>query len=249
VSRVINKLETQLGLSLPLNFSRGQMFKYLTVGSNFVVEKQYGRDNIDSGLINFNYVHNYIAWSQYLQQARQDIFPKFGYAVSLQDRRAVTNIHGYQAIASASVYLPGMFQTHSIVLSGSAQQRDTANILFSNSFANARGYPDYYFSRMWKAGVNYHFPIICPDWGFGNLLYFLRVRGNIFYDFERVYSNNKQVSRDLRSAGGELYLDTKWWNEYPLTFGFRVSHLLDRPPGGVTQRNVFEVLVPIVIPQ
>ncbi|HEY0433845.1 MAG TPA: hypothetical protein VGC95_08235, partial [Chitinophagaceae bacterium] len=64
-----------------------------------------------------------------------------------------------------------------------------------------------------------------------------------------VYSNNKQVSRDLRSAGGELYLDTKWWNEYPLTFGFRVSHLLDRPPGGVTQRNVFEVLVPMVIPQ
>jgi hypothetical protein len=123
------------------------------------------------------------------------------------------------------------------------------NILFSNRFVNARGYNDYYLSRMWRLSANYHFPILYPDWGFANILYFSRIRGNAFYDFEKVYSKNKLVTRDLRSVGGELYFDTKWWNEYPLTFGVRFSHLLDNELAGETQRNVFEVLIPIVIPQ
>jgi hypothetical protein len=34
---------------------------------------------------------------------------------------------------------------------------------------------------------NYHLPLLYPDWGFGNIVYFLRVRGNAFYDFTKVY--------------------------------------------------------------
>ncbi|MEI9946393.1 MAG: hypothetical protein WDN26_19505 [Chitinophagaceae bacterium] len=73
-------------------------------------------------------------------------------------------------------------------------------------------------------------PLLIPDWGFGNILYLQRIRGNIFYDMQRLYSNKKDNSLDLHSFGGELYVDTKWWNQYPLTFGFRVSHLLDDDP-------------------
>ena len=102
---------------------------------------------------------------------------------------------------------------------------------------------------MWRLSANYHFPIVYLDWGFANILYVQRIRGNAFFDFERVYSKNKAVTRDLRSVGGELYFDTKWWNEYPLTFGVRFSHLLDNELNGSTQKNVFGILVPIVIPR
>jgi hypothetical protein len=247
----INKLESRIGLNLPLNFTSGRTYKFLNVGTNYVFEQQYFKgaykDSISN--TNFSYLHHFISWSQYIQQAVQHIYPRLGYSILLQDRHAITTYNSYQFIGSATIYLPGFFSTHSIMLSGSFQQRDTTNILFSNSFVNSRGYNDYYLSRMWRLSANYHFPIVYPDWGFGNIIYFQRIRGNAFFDFEKVYSNDKTRTRYLRSIGGEIYFDTKWWNEYPLTFGIRLSHLLNNELSGSTQKNVFEILVPIVIPQ
>jgi hypothetical protein len=143
--------------------------------------------------------------------------------------------------------LPGLLVTHSLVLGGAFQQRDTAHLLFSNAFAGARGYLDYYFSRMWRVSANYHFPIAYPDWGFANIVYFQRIRGNLFYDFSKVYSADKTASRQLRSTGAELYVDTRWWNEYPLSFGIRYSHLLDSELTGLPRRNVVEIILPVSI--
>jgi hypothetical protein len=247
----IDKLETRIGLSLPLDFTRGRSFKDLNIGTNYVFEQQIFKGIYKNvfGNVNFSYLHHYLSWSQSIQKAAQHIYPHLGYAFSLNHRYAISLYDSYQFIGSASIYLPGFFSTHNIILNGSFQQRDTTNILFSNRFVNARGYNDYYLSRMWRLGANYHFPILLPDWGFANIVYFQRIRGNAFFDFERVYSKDKTVTRDLRSVGGELYFDTRWWNEYPLTFGVRYSHLLDTELSGATQKNVFEILVPIVIPR
>jgi hypothetical protein len=247
----INKLETRIGLSLPLDFTRGRSYKNLLIGTNYIFEQQIFKDSFKTtyGNVNFSYLHHYLSWSQQIQQAAQHIYPRLGYSFSLNHRHAITLYNSYQFIGNASVYLPGFFSTHSVIFGGSFQQRDTTNILFSNRFAGARGYNEYYLSRMWRLSANYHFPIVYPDWGFANLLYFQRIRGNAFFDFARVYSKDKTVTRDLRSVGGELYFDTKWWNEYPLTFGVRYSHLLDDELAGPTQKNVFEILVPIVIPR
>ena len=244
----INKLEARVGLNFPFDFTNGRTIKILNVGTNYVhqVQNFKGADSLDN---HFGYLHHYLSWSHYTPQAVQHIYPRLGYSVSMNYRYAISLYNSYQFITNAFIYLPGFFPTHSIVLNGSFQQRDTTNIIFSNSFANARGYDDYYLSRMWRASVNYHFPIVYPDWGFGNILYFQRIRGNAFYDFEKVYSRDKTSTQDLRSVGGEIYLDTKWWNEYPLTFGFRISHLLDTNVTGSSQQNVFEILIPIVIPQ
>ena len=244
----INKLEARVGLNFPFDFTNGRTIKILNVGTNYVhqVQNFKGADSLDN---HFGYLHHYLSWSHYTPQAVQHIYPRLGYSVSMNYRYAISLYNSYQFITNAFIYLPGFFPTHSIVLNGSFQQRDTTNIIFSNSFANARGYDDYYLSRMWRASVNYHFPIVYPDWGFGNILYFQRIRGNAFYDFEKVYSRDKTSTQDLRSVGGEIYLDTKWWNEYPLTFGFRISHLLDVNVTGSSQQNVFEILIPIVIPQ
>jgi hypothetical protein len=247
----INQLEARIGLSLPLDFTRGRSYKSLLLGTNYVFEQQIFKDSfkIVFGNPNFSYLHHYLSWSQQIQQAVQHIYPRLGYSFSLNHRYAITLYDSYQFLGNAAIYLPGFFSTHSIIFSGSFQQRDTTNILFSNRYAGARGYNEYYLSRMWRLSANYHFPIVYPDWGFANLLYFQRIRGNAFFDFARVYSKDKTATRDLRSVGGEIYFDTKWWNEYPLTFGVRYSHLLDYELAGPTQKNVFEILVPIVIPR
>lgn len=246
----INTQETRIGLSIPLDFTRGRTFKNLNIGTNYVFEQQIFKGVYKNllGNRNFGYLHHYLSWSQFIPQAVQHIYPRLGYSFSVNHRHAITLYNSYQFIGSAYLYLPGFFSTHNVVLNGSFQQRDTTNILFSNRFVNARGYNEYYLSRMWRLSANYHFPIVYPDWGFAGILYLQRIRGNAFFDFARLASRRKNEIYDLRSVGGEIYFDTKWWNEYPLTFGLRYSHLLDANIVG-GNANVFEILVPIIIPQ
>lgn len=140
---------------------------------------------------------------------------------------------------------------HNLLLSGSFQERDTlSQVSFGNRFAYSRGYTGRYFSRMWRLSANYHLPLLYPDWGFGNILYLQRIRGNIFYDFTKVYSRDKKTTRDQRSVGGEIFIDTKWWNQYPLTFGFRISRLLDQDQFDGFKGTVFEFIMPVnIIPR
>jgi hypothetical protein len=100
---------------------------------------------------------------------------------------------------------------------------------------------------MWKLGANYHFPLWVMDWGFGNILYIQRIRANAFYDLTRVYSKNKSVTADQRSVGGEIYFDTRWWNQYPLTFGFRISARLDADLVTRQKGTFYEFILPVSI--
>jgi hypothetical protein len=185
--------------------------------------------------------------------ARQHIYPRLGFNFSLRYRDAISKYDSHQFFGTANIYLPGVASTHSIVLNGSIQERDTVRALFSDLFADARGFPSYYNtnagSRMWRLSANYHLPLLIPDWGFGNIVYFQRIRANLFYDFQKVYSDNKKITADLRSTGFEMYFDTNWWNQYSLTFGFRVSRLLDADLLTKSKGTYFEFIMPVVIPR
>jgi hypothetical protein len=100
---------------------------------------------------------------------------------------------------------------------------------------------------MWRLSANYHFPLWYPDWGLGNIVYLLRLRANAFFDHTRVYSRDKSITRDQRSAGLELFIDTKWWNQYPLTFGIRFSRLLDPDQFNAFRGNRIEMVLPVSI--
>ncbi|MBS1655667.1 MAG: hypothetical protein JSU05_12525, partial [Bacteroidetes bacterium] len=241
-----SQLDARAGLSIPLSWAKGKTFNNFSIGTSYYLQTQFYK-NYSTSSASFSYLYHYINWSQQSQMARQQIFPRTAYSISLNHRYPITRYKGYQFLGNASVYLPGIANTHTIVVNGAFQQRDTTYTLFSNLFANARGYSDVYLSRMWKLSGNYHFPIFIPDWGFGNILYLQRIRGNVFYDFTKVYSKDKTLTRNQRSVGGEIYIDTKWWNQYPLTFGFRVSHLLDNDLVTGGKGMVYEFILPVSI--
>jgi hypothetical protein len=245
-----DQLDSHIGFSIPLDFASGQTFKNFNIGSYYVLRNEFNKGFFKDSIGNssFSYLQQFISWSQQIQQAVQHIYPRLGYAASFTHRHAITKYEGYQFIGSASLYLPGLLSTHSLVLNGSFQQRDTlGQVSFSNRFAYSRGYGGRYFSRMWRLSGNYHFPLLYPDWGFGNILYLQRIRANAFYDFTKIYSRDKTVTRDQRSVGGEIFIDTRWWNQYPLTFGFRVSQLLDPDQLNGRKGTVFEFVLPVSI--
>lgn len=255
LTRQWNQLDTRVGLSVPLNFSGERFFRSLNFGSNYVFRVENNTGPAKDLFIenNFSYLSHFINYSQQVQMARQHIYPRLGYSFSLQYRHAISKYDSHQAFSAASIYLPGFISTHSVVLNGSFQERDTMRALFSDRFADARGYSSYYYtnagSRMWRLSANYHLPLFLPDWGFGNIVYIQRIRTNLFYDFQRIYSDNKKVTEDLRSTGFEFYFDTNWWNQYPLTFGFRIVHLLDTDLLTKGKGTYFELVVPVVIPR
>jgi len=245
-----NQLDSRVGLSIPLATVKGRTFRNFNISSFYVLRNEFNqgffKDSVGNTAI--SYLQHSISWSQQVQRAVQHIFPRFAYSLSASYRHAISKYEANQLIANGALYLPGLMSSHNFQFTGSFQEIDTLGQLsFANRFAYSRGYTGRYFSRMWRLSANYHLPLIYPDWGFANILYLQRVRANIFYDFTKVYSRDKTQTRDQRSVGGEVFVDTKWWNQYPLTFGFRVSRLLDRDQFDGFQGTIFEFILPVSI--
>jgi len=243
-----NEGNANLGVVLPLNFTRGKFYKFLTLSGNVNgLQQQFttGKDRYQN--LQFLYLQYSVSFSAQIQQAVQHIYPRFAYSLRLQNRQAINTLTAQQFLGTASLYLPGIARTHNLVLSGAYQERDTARqYLFSNDFPFSRGYSAVDAPRLWRWSVNYHFPLFYPDWGFGQIVYFLRVRTNLFYDDGSAKSLRTGQVFKFRSTGAEIYFDTKWWNQQPLSFGVRYSHLLDENLVGGTGKNVVEFILPVI---
>lgn len=245
-----SQLDSRIGLSIPLSYVSGQTYKNFNLGTYYIHRNEFNKGFYKDSLgrTSFSYLLHTLSWVQQVQRAVQHIYPRVAYSLSANHRHAITSVEGYQFIGNGALYVPGVLSTHNLVLTGSFQQTDTLRqVVFSNRFAYARGYTGRYFSRMWRLSGNYHFPLLYPDWGFGNILYLQRIRANAFYDFTKVYSRDKTQTRDQRSVGGEIFIDTRWWNQYPLTFGFRVSYLLDPDQFDGRTGTRYEFVLPVSI--
>ena len=247
-----NELLPYIGLSVPLNLSRGRWLTNLEGGLNFSYHKEYFQGTFKDSIKNTAYssVDPQILFTHQLQSGRMQIYPSFAQTLLIIYNRAVTNISANQFLASGNFYFPGLVSTHSVVINLAIQQRDSLNqARFSNSFPFAHGYSALNFYQMYGIGVNYNLPLVYPDWGFANIVYFLRIRANAFYNYTGVpyyATNGPGVQSRYRSAGLEIYLDTKWWNQLPLSFGIRYSRLLDPDYEG-RGPNQWELILPLNI--
>ena len=245
-----NELESYAGASVPMNLSKGRWLAGLEPAASFTYHQQYFKGIYKDSLINrgFSSLDPSVSFTHQLQQAKQQIFPSFAQVLWLQYDRAVTGLNGNQLLLSGNFYFPGLFPTHSLEIRAALQQRDSLNqVLFSNGFPFSRGYSGENFYRMYRLAVNYHFPLAYPDWGFGNILYFFRIRANAFFDYTRVPAfpvNGAGVQTQYRSLGMEIYFETNWWNELPLNLGIRYSRLLDRDYEG-RGPNQWELILPL----
>ncbi|QES87761.1 TolB-like translocation protein [Rhizosphaericola mali] len=241
-----NDYTASAGLQLPLNFSRGRMYKYLNV-STVINYNQVAWNGIAKNYLNnrsFYYLNNTISFQSYSQQATQNIYPRLGYVVSANYRSGL-NLKSYQWVFNSSLYLPGLMTNHNLVVNAAYSLRDTlGNYLFSNIFPFSRGYQVVNFPRMWKVSGNYHLPLFYPDWGYKNIVYFQRIRGNLFYDYTEVKSLRTKYVYHFRTIGSEIYFDTKWWNQEAVTFGIRYSYMQDHKLLG-TGPSRWEIILPI----
>lgn len=245
-----NEQAAYAGLRLPLNFTSGREYSSLvlqtTINTNQVKWTGIAKNLLKDRIV--HYLDFNIAYSAQSQRAVRQIFPRWGRALSTRYRTAIGKTDAWQLLISGALYLPGLASTHNLVLTGAVQSRDTLNqYIFSDNFPFSRGYRSVNFPRMYKLGINYHFPLMYPDWGFGQLVYFQRIRMNAFYDYALGKSLRTGREFHFGAVGGELMFDTKWWNQEPVSFGIRYSRLLDREFSGATTPNYWEIILPVAL--
>lgn len=250
---LFNEFEPYAGLNFPLNLSKGRSFTNLNFGSQYVYNQSdfKGAYKDTLGKISYGYASNFINFAHQVQQAIQQVLPRFAQTIGLTYKAPVSKYKGFQFVANANIYLPGLYTTHGIILNGAFLKKDTlGQINFSSGFPFSRGYSAINLFKMYKWGIDYALPLLYPDKGVGEILYVLRVRGDLFYDNTYVndfYPNGNKFAAYFSSAGMEIYFDTKWWNEANVSFGIRYSRLFDPDLFGGTGSNRWEFILPVNI--
>lgn len=246
--------ETSLhgGLEIPLNLSEGKHVTGLDIGSSLYYSQTNFQSSNPTHFDNsyYTYLSSYVSFSNHIQQAQQNIYPHFGQSISLSYRSTISGLSATQFLASGYLFLPGFSVNHSLVINAAHQEKGNGNVIsFSNDFPFSRGYQAENLHDLNKIGASYAFPIAYPDVGAANIIYFLRVRGNVFYDYTRgadTYTDGSKY-KNFRSTGAEIYFDTKWFNQTSISFGFRYSYLADPDIFGGTGRSRFELILPVAV--
>ncbi len=244
-----NAAALKAGVSVPLRFVGGRTNKFLSLGAGYNSEQYYYRGVGKNIFTNraVNYMNAFLSFSNVSQKAKQHINPRWAQTLSLDYRDAFNFSNSHKLVAHASFYFPGIARNHSLVINTAYQKRDSLPDLFSKNFAYSRGYEALSTRRMYKLGINYQLPLVYPDWGFANLLYFQRVRANAFYDYTNSKARVNRLLTEIKSIsmGAEIYFDTKIWNAYPVSFGVRFSHLNDKDLLNPSVKNRWEIIIPV----
>lgn len=246
-----NEMEANAGFLIPLNLTRNRHFSYLSFGSNVDYTRPFFRSPEKNVLGNPDYfsLEHQLNFSRRVQQARQEYNPKWGQTLAINFRHAISRYQANQLLVKSNFYFPGLAPVHSLVVNLAFHVRDSSNqIRFSNNFPFARGYAAENVREAAKWGINYQFPVAMPDRGWWQVVYLLRIRNNLFFD--QLFMNDPAVWNNsgwhgYSSFGTELYFDTKWWNQLPLSLGIRYSRLLKDDLFGGKGRNRWEIILPV----
>ncbi|MCF3108919.1 hypothetical protein LL912_09030 [Niabella sp. CC-SYL272] len=238
-----------LSLTVPLSWNHGRTFRFLTMGTNAGYREDLARGINRNAFpsAGFGYMAHSLNLGTQVQRAVQDIYPRWGFTLNTQYRYAVNKWNSQQFFVRGTAYLPGIAPAQSLVLSAAYQQASLKYRIFSSRVNIARGFSGVDSARMATLSAAYHLPLWYPDWGFGNICYLQRVRGAAFYDYTAAGGAGTGFQRRLQSAGGEFFVDTQWWNQHPLSFGFRVGRLLTKDLVKPGQSWFYEFILPVSI--
>jgi hypothetical protein len=175
---------------LPINLTKGYYLQRLQPFVNYrFVNSVINRTNQ-----NYRYFHAGVYYYCHRTLAHNDIFPKFGVQAWLNYVGHPNIRMSELLIAKTNVYLPGLFRSHGLRLSGSIQHQfvsDKTIYYLPEKYVDiARGY-SYYTAehtggaskKLFMIKGDYSFPIAYPDIKAGSIAYLSRIRGNVFYDY------------------------------------------------------------------
>lgn len=226
------ELNTYFRISLPLMIKRGyNTTKIIThFDTKYIVTNNYLVSEIKTNK-KYDFVCSdlQIYISNLRGKAYQNVYPKYGQELEMKVGGDWKGQYISRYIAEATLYFPSFFKNHGFKLNMLFKKEDTRNsYLFEDKTKHSRGYSALYHDEEIKFGIDYQLPLFYPDWGLGGIAYFQRIRLDLFYDYSEVYRYGIYNKKNLNSLGIELYFDNKYFNTLPLSFGTRLSFMLNK---------------------
>ncbi len=222
-----------IGLRMPIDISNGpfttRINGAMALGVTHIKDKsRHGVDQIGDG--NFMPVSYQLTFLNYRDSAYRDVRPRWGQNWTVTYRHTPFKMDYAGSIFSSnlSLYYPGLWRHHSLMISAALERHEMDNYYFQWEVMDSRGYRiedwsyDEYFYRL---SLDYQFPLLYPDLALGSIIYFKRIRSDLFYDYG-VRSMNPNLRR---SIGYELLFDLHLLNLVYVQFemGIRYSYLID----------------------
>ncbi len=227
-----NELATDIKLSLPLLIKHAfYNTKIITeLDAKYILTDNYTISDVNSTKkSDYFYSTFHVSISNLRGKAYQNVFPKYGQELDIQISGDWKAQYVSRYLTEGTIYLPGLLNNHGIRLNAVWKKEGVKNsYLLADQTKHARGYTALFHDEEMKIGIDYQLPLIYPDWGFGGLMYFQRIRMDLFYDYSEVVRYGMYKQKNLNSCGVELYFDNKYFNILPLSVGTRFSVLLNK---------------------
>jgi len=220
-------------ITLPLNFSRGSRTLSLSgsvTGSYTEISNKSKIENSSTLIDNGNLTS--LAWNALFVHAVEgtylDIYPRWAQTVSLDYAHTPSGDYiGKQLAVAGALYFPSVFTHHSFYVNGGFESDSSYRYRFPMKFLYPWGYEEEYAEKYYKFTANYALPLAYPDIAIWKLLYIKRLNSELFYDFGRGTTSERDFLR--RSAGVELTLQYNLLSNTNLLFatGFRFGYLFE----------------------
>jgi hypothetical protein len=245
--------QLSLGVRLPLNLTKGENFRIadLKLGYNYISVKslEKGSGSVIGSLV-VSSIEGSAKLSSIKKKAYQNITTPLGISVELKANQSVGSLHASQYQIIGDFASRGFTPNQSLIISTGWKREPAQNLhQFMDLFLYPRGYSIPVNDWMFTIQSAYHFPLIYPDFGMFGIVYFSRIRANLFADYG--YASipvrlNNSSNGIFVSCGSELIFDLKWLNIVEIPLGIRFSLLL-APDFAEPDRKVnLEFVVPIL---
>lgn len=228
--------ESTLSIYTPLVLSKSKFSTYVYPYIQAIYSNDYFYSKSDSvynkGLTRINYR---LFFSSTQMLSVKNIRPRFGFITDLNFESAPYNRNNLGSLFSGdfSLYLPGVFKTHSILVKHSIQKQFLEKYYYANKVLFPRGYADDYSENFKSISFEYLFPVAYPDFAFGSFLYLKRISLNGFFDYahNQFSFGTESYAYNMRSFGYEFFVDLKLLRtRYPIRLklqrGWAGSNLL-----------------------
>ncbi len=227
--------ESSIGFSVgvPLQWIKGNYYNIFKSKINFETRGRsnirFKNENFDEDRITAMPIEISIAHLR--RTAKQNIGPRGGFELNFNFIKSIGGLKNDKIKSTALVYLPGLLANHYTKISGGFQKELLSNpYQYSDDFFYSRGYSVPINDSYNKISFDYGFPILYPDFGIAGIIYYKRVRGNVFYDYGTATIKSRDETRKFRSYGFELIFDSKYLNLIETSVGLRYSFLQDKDP-------------------
>jgi hypothetical protein len=171
---------------VPLDFTEGKYITGITpwVYYEYKNEWYYYPDSksYEQGMTTLSYG---ISAYKYMRTSLRDLAPELGISMSARcTHTPFENVQlGSMWYVRGRVYLPGLFNHHSLQLAAGYQKQTPLTYLYSSQLAFPRGYATATTYELKTFSADYSLPLAYPDFQLGPVLYVKRLRANFFADY------------------------------------------------------------------